>query len=350
MRTVLVCEYVTGGGLAGEPLPTTWAAEGAAMRRAIAGDFAALPEVDVVVTLDARLPDETAPWRVERIGPGEFASGFARLVAASDLTAPIAPESGGILLGLARAIIEAGGRSLGCTPEGIAIAGDKLATAARLRAAGVETPPARRVVPAAGLPIAPYPAVVKPVDGAGSVDTFRINGPNALPDAARWLRQAVFMPFVAGVSLGANFLVDAAGRATCLGVGRQRIAISRSRFQYRGGHMPTRDPVRIERAGELAGRALAAIPGLLGLVGIDLIAPLHDGALTVLEINPRPTTSVVGLLRHLAPGALARAWLDAVDGRSGAGDGLADIVHAGRPAAFNADGTFRDDPIAGERR
>lgn len=346
MRTVLVCEYVTGGGLAGEPLPTTWAAEGAAMRRAIAGDFAALPDVDVVVTLDARLPDESAPWRVERIGPGEFASGFARLVAASDLTAPIAPESGGILLGLARAIIEAGGRSLGSTPAGIAIAGDKLATAEHLVRAGVATPLTRRVVPADGLPgDFPYPAVLKPIDGAGSMDTFWVRSPVAMPEAALALPEAILQPFAPGIPLGVTFLVGSRGEPTCIGVGRQRVDFSTSHFRYLGGTIPEPDPGRHATALEMARRALAAIPGLLGLVGVDLNFGSRP---IVLEVNPRPTTSVVGLLRHLSPGTLARAWLDAVDGRVGAAAGLAKIIHAGRPFAFNADGTSYDALTDGE--
>src|SRR3954464_11565256 len=68
---VLVHEWVTGGGLAGSPLPASWAAEGRAMRRAIARDFASLPEVRVVVTLDDRQPDDPGPWTVVRVGPGE---------------------------------------------------------------------------------------------------------------------------------------------------------------------------------------------------------------------------------------------------------------------------------------
>ncbi len=57
---VLVHEWVTGGGLSGSPLPASWEREGSAMRRAIAAEFAALSteEIKVVMTLDARLPEE----------------------------------------------------------------------------------------------------------------------------------------------------------------------------------------------------------------------------------------------------------------------------------------------------
>src|ERR1700687_611488 len=69
---VLVHEWVTGGGLAGSPLPVSWAAEGRAMRRAIAAEFAGLRgrPARVVVTLDARLPEDPGPWLVARIAQG----------------------------------------------------------------------------------------------------------------------------------------------------------------------------------------------------------------------------------------------------------------------------------------
>src|SRR5260221_13796916 len=66
---ILIHEWVTGGGLAGSPCPVSWAAEGRAMRRAIAADFAALPEpgARVMVTLDERWPDDPGPWTLARI-------------------------------------------------------------------------------------------------------------------------------------------------------------------------------------------------------------------------------------------------------------------------------------------
>src|SRR3954465_180086 len=90
--TILVHEWVTGGGLSGSPLPPSWAAEGAAMRRAVARDFAAAPGLRVVMTLDDRFDDEAGPWTTVRVGPGEEEERFRDLAAEADYTALIAPE------------------------------------------------------------------------------------------------------------------------------------------------------------------------------------------------------------------------------------------------------------------
>ena len=56
---VFVYEFITGGGLlsTGDRAPTgSLLAEGAAMARALAADFSALPDVEVSALRDARLP------------------------------------------------------------------------------------------------------------------------------------------------------------------------------------------------------------------------------------------------------------------------------------------------------
>ena len=106
---VLVHEFVTGGGLAGREVPPSWAAEGHAMRRALAEDFAAIDGASVVMTLDDRFAGEPGPWEIVRIRAGEEPATFARLAAESDSTLCVAPETGGILEERAR-MIETGGR------------------------------------------------------------------------------------------------------------------------------------------------------------------------------------------------------------------------------------------------
>src|SRR5262249_36742048 len=86
------------------------------------------------------------------------------------------------------------------------------------------------------------------------------------------------------------------------------------RFTYRGGELP-RPPERAERAVKLGQRAVDCVPGLLGYVGVDLgLGEPADGSGDfAVEINPRLTTSYVGL-RALADFNLADAMLQAARG------------------------------------
>jgi predicted ATP-grasp superfamily ATP-dependent carboligase len=311
--TLLIHEWVTGGGLAGQALPPSWAAEGRAMRRAIAGDFAAVPGVRVVVTLDARFPEEPGPWSTIPVGPGEEEATLRRLATEADYTVLIAPETDGILAERTRSIETAGVRALGSSPEAVTLAGDKLRLGCALADRGIATPPCREVVPRLGLPTDfPYPAVLKPIDGAGAQDTYLIPAAAACPEPARAMPTALLQPLVAGVPHSASFLVGRDGRARLIAAGLQHIAIDDGRFTYRGGTLP----VVPHGVAEGPRRAVEAIPGLCGYVGVDYLWDDATQQATVLEINPRPTTSYVGLARWLPPGTLAAAWIEVVAGTS----------------------------------
>ncbi len=186
-RTILVHEWVTGGGLAGSALPVSWAAEGRAMRRAIAADFACLPgkTVRVIVTSDARLPDDPGPWTIMRIAAGDDPRRLRDLARTADSTVLIAPETSGILASLTREFEHAGARLLGSTADAVELAADKARLAARLRELSIDTPPTRTILRGAGLPHdAKFPAVLKPIDGAGSLDTFYLADATSLPACA----------------------------------------------------------------------------------------------------------------------------------------------------------------------
>ncbi len=142
---------------------------------------------------------------------------------------------------------------------------------------------------------------------------------------------------ITGEPLSASFLVAADGAAHLVGIGRQRVEIRDQRFVYLGGVVPVGT---IAMADE-ARRAIAAVEGLRGWVGVDFFWE-PPGRAVILEINPRLTTSYVGLRRLLPPGDLARAWLMAFDapGRLAELD-LAERVHARPPVVFDADGTVQ---------
>ena len=63
---LLICEYVTGRGFVGQPLPASLAREGDMMLAALVKDFAALGGIEVASVRDGRLGNVDLPAALDR--------------------------------------------------------------------------------------------------------------------------------------------------------------------------------------------------------------------------------------------------------------------------------------------
>jgi predicted ATP-grasp superfamily ATP-dependent carboligase len=179
---------------------------------------------------------------------------------------------------------------LGPSPGAVALTADKLTLARLWAAAGVPTPPTYP-----GTPPPPPPWVVKPRDGCGSAGVALAD---AVPDGM------VAQPFIRGVAASVAFVI-CDGPTVALAPAAQHLDDS---FRYRGGSAPLPAALTL-RAAAVARRAVDAVRGLAGYVGVDVILG-DDGRDWAVEINPRLTTSYVGL-RVLALDNLAEMMLAA---------------------------------------
>jgi tyramine---L-glutamate ligase len=321
------------------------------MRRAIVEDFAEVPGVQVVTTLDSRLPFDVRPGVGVRIIPDREGHSFESLAAEADYTVLIAPETDGILSKLTEVIVEVGGRSLGSGHRAIQFVSDKARLAHLFVDRGIPSPPTR-MVGSRSLELPTDwdgPIVVKPRRGAGSIDTSVVFDRRC----PRWVsrgRLAVAQPFLPGEPMSASFLVDREGRSTLLAIGRQRIRVDEDgRISYHGGTIPSgldECPAAVRAALDSV-VAVLPIPGLRGFVGVDF---LYGGAgrAIILEINPRPTTSYVGLARLFPPGTIAGAWLASIEGGL-AGTDWPDRLRLPRKTqfvSFGADGSISSEEFA----
>src|SRR5262245_6705904 len=317
---VFVYEHLCAGGLAGQAGAEALRAEGWAMLAAVAADFGRLAGVQTLTLLDASwgrgLPGTTC--RRARAGGREDA--FAELAARADGTLVIAPESDGALLALCRRVEEVGGRLLGPSPAAVRRAGDKWELNKHLRDRGVPTPGCVRYRAGRAVPAALLPAVLKPRDGAGSQATFLVPAPDALADclrqgyAARPGAEFLLQRHVPGKAASVAFLV---GPRSCLPLPPAAQHLSADgRFRYLGGRVPLQGGLA-GRAARLGRRAVAAVEGLCGFVGVDLVlGAAPDGSQDwVIEVNPRLTTSYVGL-RRLTAANLMQALLQVVRGQA----------------------------------
>lgn len=314
-------EFISAGGLgeaavaepagaAGEPL----LAQGVRMRDALLGELSALPglEVSVADAGLAPLPEHepmhaggAAVQRLATAGVDDLVVWLRAQQADFDLVWVIAPETDDCLLTLCEAVAPA--RWIGCSADAIGVSSSKTRTRERLAAHGVPVPAAW----APGLPAPAQPGrwVLKPDDGAGSEHT-RVFADFATARAAlaaaiatsgldaaqadaglppRWTLEA----WVEGEALSLSLLC-AAGRVEVLSVNRQRLTLAADGQLGYAGVDAAVEPVT-PALRDLAERCTAAVPGLAGFVGIDLVRQ-PDGRLCVIEINPRLTCAYAGLV------------------------------------------------------
>ncbi|MBW8884188.1 MAG: ATP-grasp domain-containing protein [Planctomycetia bacterium] len=346
---IFVYEFVTGGGWSSHMPPDgSLSAEARAMVQAMAADFAALEGVEVLTTRDARLPElHPAGCDVTLIASSDQEhAAFCRLVRDADWTLLIAPESGGALLERCRLVEEVGGWLLSPSSDCIAIASSKQATAERLRSAGFAVPRGARI--SAGRSEVPsdlaFPVVIKPDDGCGSqgvrllTERGRESFPRSdYPDGSILLgkdSRPLFRieEFVCGLAASVSVLCGPAGNHALPAC--QQLLSEDGQFTYRGGRLPL--PSSLDaRARKLALAAVEALPEPRGYIGVDLILGEADDGIAdyVIEINPRLTTSYVGL-RALARTNLAAAMLAVVSGQS------PNLCFGTEQVEFTADGTI----------
>lgn len=312
---VFVFEYLSGGGLVDGDAAATEVLmpQGQAMRDALVADLLASGDCDVTAATCGRAGPLPAGAAEATPHDGETAPEFAaRLAAGHDLAWIVAPETGGCLAEFERAI--GAPRWLGCDARSIAIASSKSATLRHLLAHGLPTPWTH----AAGA----RRWVVKPDDGAGSVATqVHANRLGAEADlAGRHARgeSACLEPWVDGEALSLSLLCEL-GRAELLSVNRQKIVtLPDGSLRYDGVEvdvLPQGSP-RWRGFATLASRVAAALPGLRGFVGIDVVSSERHGPVLI-EINPRLTCAYVGLSarlqRNLSREVLAMQRLERID-------------------------------------
>jgi predicted ATP-grasp superfamily ATP-dependent carboligase len=293
---LFVIEFITGGGLADEPLPGALAHEGELMLGALLGELGAIPGLEVTTTRDHRLSPLSGRARCVTIGPSDdpFAV-WGRCIEDADAVWPIAPETGGVLERLCRLVLEQGRQLIGSSPEAIGVTASKHRCADVVRRAGVPAIPTRPL--RHGIPESASGWVVKPDDGAGCTETFCFDDARALRAFAAGAsdRGYVVQPYIAGTPASLSVLCRD-GRAVLLSCSEQRIGRQADRLSFEGVLV---NALRRERpALEPLARAIAStIPGLAGYVGVDLI--LTPSGPIVVEVNPRLTTAYVGLTEAL---------------------------------------------------
>lgn len=309
---IFVGEYVCGGGLARQSLdsiPKSLRMEGEAMLRAIVSDLSEVAET--VVPLDPRFEIETQASRTINADPDQPL--WAQWVAAAaecDSALIVAPESDGILA-KGVAMLRAGGVDvIAGSGDFLRVASDKVRTAKVMLAAGVAHPISmslsdrrfeRELEDSDRY-------VVKPRDGCG---TQEIRTFDSFDEArAELTDEMILQNWMPGRPV--SIAMVASGQLQTFLPAVSQVLDEQS-LEYAGGCGPLQDDIQ-RRATALASRAIAAMPPTVrGFVGLDLLIGDRPSEDCVIEINPRLTTSYVGL-RQMINGNLAARLFDLESG------------------------------------
>lgn len=295
---LLLLEYITAGGLNREPLSTALLQEGAMMRDALLRDFADISRLEVMTTYDLRLPRPENLAQAVAIDANTDPEAIWRaMLNDCDAALIVAPETGGILAKLTSMIEAANKLNLGCDLAAVQIASDKYATYEVLIQAGIETIPTYHAKDLATLKDSIHGYMLKPRDGAGCDQTYFCRAQVELTKFLNHhsIENFIVQPYQTGKAASISALFKA-GQAWVLSCNEQRIDITEQHVMLKGCTVNALAEYQ-ECFHALASDIAQAIPALNGYVGIDVI--ITNETMLVVEINPRITTSYIGLRKSL---------------------------------------------------
>lgn len=307
---ILVYEFVSGGGYAEDSLPSSVLSEGFSMLRGLTADFKAAGH-SVATVLDSRLAAFNPPLEAEceaRVtSRAASEEAFETAAKSAEAAYVIAPESGGLLRTLVEKIEKIGMGSLNCTSSAISTAANKLIFLEHAKHLGLSTP--KSLVFRVGDRIDEitesiknelgFPAIVKPVDGVSCSGLSIVSDRRQVERAVEKLKAThsseVFLAQEDVVGEAASVsLFSTDNEALPVTLNRQNISLNtpRTESSYDGGIVPSDSPSKQE-VFSIAKKAAKSIPGLRGYIGVDLV--LTKEMPVVIEVNPRLTTSYIGL-------------------------------------------------------
>jgi predicted ATP-grasp superfamily ATP-dependent carboligase len=290
---ILVFEHITGGGFNKQELPESLAEEGRLMLNGLLDCFLQLKNIELLIMLD---------WRVSTLintaGMSTFIvtsehhtlDEFLRLANQCDAVWPLAPEFDSILQNLCQHVESLNKLLLTSPAAAVAMTGNKYETFKQLirhKIATVDT----RLFDAECY--APGEWMVKPIDGAGCNDSYLLNERQDFALLAGQLGKTgryIIQPHIRGEKTSLSCLFRQ-GHGWLLSVNLQKFKLIAK--QYHLVEIVVNHHSDLNRYQNIMTDIAQAFPDLWGYAGIDLIETTEE--INVLEINPRLTTSFVGI-------------------------------------------------------
>lgn len=319
---LLVYEHVSGGGFVEERLSPSTLSEGYGMLNSLISDFKAAGH-NVTTLLDSRIKAFNPPIEADNItsisSSNELNKKLKKLSESVDAIYVIAPESGQTMQKL---VETCGGLSLNSQTSAIEKASNKTTAYQLLKRNGLAVPETvminlnddlghvRRITEQLG-----FPLVFKPTNEIGCCGLSVVENETLMPAAIKKIAQEssskhfLAQKLIRGINASVS-VVSTGKKALPLTLNRQMVILASpfEKSSYNGGVVPFDHMLKAE-ALRAAKRAVESISGLRGYLGVDMV--LTESGPVVMEINPRLTTSYIGL-RKAVNRNLAQVIIDTV--------------------------------------
>lgn len=322
---ILVYEYFAGGGLDNDPSSLSILCEGLEMLRNLISDFKFVGH-SVITILDSKIINidfsQTNADQIIEISRfeelydiiNEFSSNI-------DAAYIIAPETNGILQKILKIIKNSGIITLNCNITGIDKVCNKIKLYNYLKKIRIKTPKSIDFTTFDKLSDIKtvirknfnYPIIIKPSKGISCEGVSIVHNGKKLKKAIANIKKRAYSNEVIAQELinGINVsicLLSSDNKARAISLNKQNLTIAEpdNISEYKGGIVPFESPLK-KKAFALAEKTINSIEDLKGFIGIDLILTNND--VVVIEINPRLTTSYIGL-RKVTNINLAKTLID----------------------------------------
>lgn len=302
---LFVYEHITSGALADQELPPSLTHEGDSMLAAILQDLAEQPQVELVILRDSRLAKisfalDTVCEHLWVSNMDQFDSLWEQASRLADNTLVISPETDNQLIQDQQRILDKNKTYLGSSQAATALTTNKYHCYQHLLAHDIATPNtqiasqwhAGSIDNCDGL-------IIKPIDGAGCLDTNLFQN---MADASKHingmttssLSSHIVQPYIKGIAASLSLFISD-NSVTVLSINRQQFQQQDTQLILQSTEVNaiSENELSPARAQQLAENVSSAISGLWGFVGIDLV--LSPSGPIIIEINPRLTTSYIGL-------------------------------------------------------
>jgi predicted ATP-grasp superfamily ATP-dependent carboligase len=320
---LLVYEHVSARGLSDKLQPSVLC-EGFGMLRTLVADAKAAGH-NVTTVLDNRILQLKPLLETDHVltvhAPEDTVNTLQEAAAKADATLVIAPETNGTLQNLVERIERSSTLSLNCSANAIEQVSDKTRLQQHAKKIGLSTPEtivfhvkddAEDIAQIVTERIS-FPAVLKPTDTVGCEALSIANNEKQAKVAAakiakytstRFMAQKLIQGTPASVTLISN------GTETQpITLNKQNVSLKTpsQTSSYNGGTTPLNH--KLENAAfKTAKKLVESVKGLKGYIGVDLV--LTENEPVIIEVNPRLTTSYVGI-RRVVKANLAQAIMDA---------------------------------------